>query len=122
MNTLDETSTFRQDKAPHAPWAFTYKYLSTCNRVVDIYDICRERLSKYGFIKHIVEELDSKGKLHIHGIVMLRKGFFRQKLIVHGFHLHLAEVYDEKDWIKYMDKQQPQNEVPYLFDPIYEIN
>lgn len=106
------------------PWAFTYKILGGHDDeiVEGDYAPVRKELYNSGYVKHIRFEKDPKGRLHCHGIILLRKGFFRKKLKVHGFHCHLREVYDERDWIAYCDKGHPKvyEDVPYLFDPKYE--
>lgn len=51
-----------------------------------------------------VSERDSKGKLHYHGIIYLRKGFYRRKLVVRGYHMKLEELYDRAGWIRYIEK------------------
>lgn len=88
------------------PWAFTYKILGgQHDQVVESdYASVLKKLKAFGYLKHHRFEKDPKGRLHIHGIILLRKGFFRQTLRVHGFHCHLREVYDEKDWLRYCDK------------------
>lgn len=106
------------------PWAFTYKKLGGDDDSVyeSDYNIVRKELNNSGYVKHIKFEKDPKGRLHCHGIILLRKGFFRQKLKVQGFHCHLREVYDERDWLSYCNKNQgKQDEVLYLLDPIYEV-
>lgn len=104
--------------AKNQAWAFTYKYLGSESRR---YDVPLLNMAKYGFVKKVVSEKDSKGREHIHGIVLLPRGFHRKKLMVQGFHCCLKEIYDEVTWQKYCDKNIPSI-TPYLFDPIYEIN
>jgi len=117
--------TLQIDKQPNQAWAFTYKFL--CNKIennVSSYAPVINNLNTHGYIKHIQHENDSKGRVHIHGIVLLRKGFLRKKLIVPGFNCHLSEILNEDGWMKYCDKDQPKplKQIPYLFDPLYELN
>jgi len=105
-------------KAKHQAWAFTWKYLGSQTRR---YDVPIMQMAKFGFVKKVVSELDSKGKEHIHGIVMLPRSFHRKRLMCRGFHCCLKEIFNEDQWIKYCDKDIPSF-TPYLFDPIYDIN
>jgi len=100
------------------PWAFTYKVLGPCEND-SVYNIVKKVLKSYGMIKHCVLENDSQGKPHIHGIVLLRKGFFRQRLKVQGFHCCLREIYDEQDWLRYCNKDQPNS--PLIDNKIYML-
>lgn len=51
-----------------------------------------------------INERDSKGKSHYHGILYLEKGFWRKRLCCKGFNLQLAEPRSKKAWIKYIHK------------------
>lgn len=109
-------------RSPTTAWAFTYKVLGEAGtNDMGTYADVISNLSSNGFIKHVKGELDSKGKYHIHGIVLLRKGFHRKLLVMRGFNCKLVEVYDEKEWLRYCDKDQEvlPKTVPYLFDPHY---
>lgn len=66
-----------------------------------------ERCEKMGCpITHKYSELDSKGKLHYHGIINIPKGFYRKRLMVDGLHLKLVELFDHEGWLKYCQKAQ----------------
>lgn len=113
------------DKSVNQAWAFTYKFLGDLSGRNDSirYAPVIDNLNANGFVKYVQGEFDPKGKYHIHGIVLLRKGMLRKKLIVQGFNCHLSEIVNEDVWLRYCNKDQPsQKEIPYLFDPIYEIN
>lgn len=96
-------------------WAFTFKKLGRENPTHDDYVPVIEVLQKYGLITHSSFERDSKGKIHVHGIVQLRKGFFRKRLEVCGFHLKLVEIYDQSGWESYINKNQMINNNDYMF-------
>lgn len=97
-----------EDRSKNMPWAFTYKKLGKL-KTVEEYTNVISHLNKYGFVKQVEFEEDSMGKQHIHGIVLLPKGFLRKRLIREGFSCHLKEIYDEKDWIKYITKESKTN-------------
>lgn len=55
-------------------------------------------------IEYKCEEKDKQGKLHIHGIIYLKKGFYRKKLMMPNLHLKLVELHNREGWIKYIHK------------------
>lgn len=64
-----------------------------------------DRLSKYDIkVEFKVKEFDKHGKSHFHGILYLPKGFWRKRIMVHGYHIKLVEVYNKEGWIKYIHK------------------
>lgn len=87
-------------------WAFTIK--KTGRNLTDVkiedYALIIDKFNKAGFIKDIAKENDSKGVLHLHGIILLRKGFLRKSICLNGFHVKLVEIYDENGWLGYITK------------------
>jgi len=112
------------DTSVNVAYAFTYKFLGNKPNDVKTYLPVITNLNNNGYVKFCKSEKDSKDRIHIHGIVLLRKGFFRKKLIVQGFHGHFSEITNEAVWLKYCSKDVKYDniDVPFLFDPIYEIN
>ena len=56
-----------------------------------------------------VYEHDSRGKLHMHGILECPKNFYMKHLIAKGFNLHLRELKTKRDreaWESYCLKDQ----------------
>jgi len=100
--------------SPNAPWAFTVKKLGSEELSPTDYAEIIQHYHKYGFVDCHYYEKDSKGKMHVHGIILLRKGFMRKKLCAIGFHTKLVEMYDRRGWELYILKDQ------YLFDPKFE--
>lgn len=91
----------------HEAWAFTVKKLRSPSLADEAhYTKVLLHLSKFGFVKTCRSERDPKGVLHIHGIIMLRKGMLRKKLVVQGFHMKLELIYDEHGWEDYIMKDQ----------------
>lgn len=82
-------------------WCFTVKQLTNTN--VD-YTPVIDKFHLYGHVRHIVHERDSKNKDHIHGIIALRKGFLRTKLVTPNYNMKLDEVINEYQWKKYIYK------------------
>lgn len=89
-------------RSKHVPWAFTIKNVHSGP---DQYDQFFKRAEGFGCIIDCkYAENDSKGKLHYHGIILIPKGLFRKKLMLHGLHLKLDELYDRAGWLKYITK------------------
>jgi len=86
------------------PWAFTVKKLGSKLPSYEDYVPVIERYQSSGFIKQIEQETDSTGRLHLHGIILLRRGFFRKFMCVEGFHTRLDQIYNEKGWESYITK------------------
>lgn len=94
------------ERSPNECFAFTVKKLGGNTAKLEDYVPVVCHLRDFGFLKHIEYEYDSHGKLHIHGIIMLRRGFYRKKLCVQGFHMKLELIYDEKGWEDYIIKHK----------------
>lgn len=91
-------------KHDQEPYAFTIKKLGKSVVSLKDYADIMSNMTNYGFVKCAEYERDSQGKLHVHGIVLLRRGFFRKKLCMQGFHVKLEYIYDENGWINYITK------------------
>lgn len=84
--------------------AFAYTIKTNVTLDVD-YEPFFKRLDKLSIkVEYKIGELDSKGKLHYHGILYLDKGFFRKRICLNGYHVKLVELHDRKGWIKYIHK------------------
>lgn len=55
-------------------------------------------------VEYKISERDSKGKLHYHGVILLPNGFYRKRLVVHGYSIKLVEMFDKAGWLKYIHK------------------
>jgi len=98
------------EHATYASWAFTIKKLGGKPgdiKLVDYTEIL-DIFGKKGIVKHCVDEKDPSGRLHLHGIVQLKKGFFRKSLCLQSYHVHLVEIYNEAPWLKYMNKEKDE--------------
>lgn len=90
-------------KATTIAFAYTIKALGS--ELNPDYEPFFSKLRKYKIhVEFKVGEKDSKGKLHYHGIILIKKGFWRKLLVSPGYHLKLVEVFDKKGWIKYIHK------------------
>jgi len=91
------------------PYAFTIKdnrKVVNESRQVE-YDKWFDKLGKLGInMEYQVCELDSMNRLHIHGVILIPKGFYRKRLIQGGLHIKLVELYNSDGWLKYMLKEQ----------------
>lgn len=92
-------------KSQFIAFAYTVKKLGTTEVASADYDPFFDKLNSYSIkVEYKVPEADSKGKLHYHGIIYLKKGFFRKRIMVKGFHVKLVELYNRDGWIKYISK------------------
>ena len=100
-------------KAEHVSYGYTVK--DNRPETTD-YQSFFDRCEKFGVkITHKYPEYDSKGKLHIHGIMQIPKGFYRKKICMDGLHIKLVEIYDEAGWKRYITKDQPKKVQKPLF-------
>lgn len=87
-------------------FALTLKW----NNIVDPKDIDYERVMlSWGTLydieyKDVVYEKDSKGKVHMHGVIILPFGFYRKRLKVQGLHVCIRPLTDPIGWNKYCNK------------------
>lgn len=51
-------------------------------------------------------ENDTRGRLHIHGIVLIPEGYYRKNLITRGFSLKLVEIHNFAGWLDYLGKDR----------------
>lgn len=67
-----------------------------------------DHLIKSGVVIHeLVYENDS-GKtyagMHVHGVLYIKKHFYRKRLMKDGFHIKMEEIYSWEGWQKYINK------------------
>lgn len=95
-------------------WAMTLKYNPndlTSDELKTKYEIFRAHLMGKKDItieKFIYEDLDRKGrptKLHVHGILTIKRGVYRKLLEKDNYHLKL-KTYDNRGWNHYINKNQ----------------
>lgn len=94
------------DPVTFESWAFTIKKTGSGEPT---YEDCADvvtRLSAYGNVRFSEVERDSKGRLHMHGIILLRPKFWRKHLCFDGYHTHLKPVFHESGWLKYINKEK----------------
>lgn len=127
---MNDTGSFEIVKLPYEPYAFSVKRIINPITVThESYIPIIELFQKHGTIKAIEYENDSRGTPHIHGILILPKGFFRKKLCPKGFHIKLEYMYDEVRWLRYIRKDR--QDIPdassksygglYLFESDYKV-
>lgn len=92
-------------KSDFISFAYTVKILRTGEVTEADYQPFFDRIDNLNItVEYKMPEKDSKGKLHYHGILYLKKGFFRKRICLKGFHIKLDELYDRKGWLKYIHK------------------
>jgi hypothetical protein len=69
------------------------------------YDTFFDKCLKFNIkVEYKITELDSSGRLHYHGILYLKKGFFRKRICVPGMHIKLVECNNKEAWMNYIHK------------------
>lgn len=92
-------------KADSIAFAYTVKVLGKADATKEDYAPFFDKLAKLTIpIEYKILERDSHGKIHFHGIIYLKKGFFRRRICLKGFHVKLEELYDRKGWLRYIHK------------------
>jgi len=88
-------------------YAFTVKCNSRHALEKDFHD-WMENAMKWAFdIQCYYFELDSKDKLHIHGVAIADNGFYKKKLMYNNFHQRIDELpsfLDLERWCKYIQE------------------
>lgn len=94
-------------------WAFTIKYnpngLTSDEYKVKIEELLKQwQKNKVEVISRVYEDQDKMGhqtKIHMHGIISMKRGIYRKKLQKDGYHIKLV-AYKDGDirWDKYIVK------------------
>jgi len=90
-------------------WSYTIKKVSGGSYSVlpEDYESWFQRLTKYNIeVEYKVPEKDKTGRLHYHGILYTKKGFWMKKLTsrMRGYTIYFKEVFHRKGWEKYIHK------------------
>lgn len=100
-------------------YAFTYKINRMKAPTEEDYNkyVLKDLRQKYKIIDHIFEK-DSKGKLHVHGVIDFGASCPRFTTVVpNGVHAHHVKITDIGGWQRYMLKAQRQqiDNTTYMF-------
>lgn len=67
-----------------------------------------ENMIRKGIEIHSLYYEEDKGKtyngIHVHGIIYVKKNFYRKKLAMDGFSIKMEEIYSWDGWQKYLNK------------------
>lgn len=113
MNLNDKDSGFWYDSGEYL--CLTLNMKKTGGRDVLLTDYTevlanwKDRFGNNVLIEDFITEKDSLGKLHLHGIIYVKKNFYKKRLYTPGFHITSSDMYCKEQWIQYMLKQQPQS-------------
>lgn len=94
-------------------WAFTIKYnpngLTEDEYKAKIqYLVDKWKDNGVEVIKFLYEDQDKKGhrtKIHAHGLIAIKRGLYRRKLMIDDYHVKLVAYYS-KNWDDYCTKNQ----------------
>lgn len=97
-------------KSDYIAFGYTVKVLGDIETDPSNYIKWFVHSSKFGDdkvkLEHSYSERDSHNKLHYHGVMIIKKGFYRKRLECQGYHLKLEEIYDMDGWFRYITKDQ----------------
>ncbi len=86
-------------------YAFTVKVLKKPKEADEkTYEIFFKILFALSDVLTYCGELDPKGVLHYHGVIRIKRNFYRKNLIVKGFNIHLSSIYNLYGWMEYCFK------------------
>jgi len=107
---MEENCYFKYDSSDFMNLAFTMKKLSEINNTEQYYnDIIKHWSEKHGAVCVAMQfEFDKIHKLHAHGIITVRKHFYKRKLQIQGCYIYITDIYDIDKWKSYINKQQEQ--------------
>ena len=92
-------------------FAYTVKSLGSDNNAD--YKPFFDKLERFKIpVEYKIHEMDSKSKIHYHGIIYLDKGFYRRRLTTKGFAIKLDEIYNKAGWVKYIHKDVSPEDWP----------
>lgn len=115
----DEEGTFVYDQGEYIPLAYTVKKIIQSPNEVDWSEYVQVISSWEKFGNHVrvynpYYEYDSQNILHIHGIMLVKKNFYKKRLQIKGFHVYTTDIYDLEKWKEYITKDQ-DNQLGFLF-------
>lgn len=94
-------------------WAFTVKWNSPKGMTHDELTAKLDELVEHWKVKgvelleRIDEDRDKRGELtplHMHGVISVKRGLYRKKLCLPGFHVKLVSLYLPSRWSRYCNK------------------
>jgi len=97
-------------------WAFTVRYVKKNTfsdvQLEEIYNDLFEFWERNGgVVSNKTPELGSGTKqLHFHGILEIKRGLYRKKLMKANFHIKLDAIYNRGGWLTYLAKERQREE------------
>ncbi len=100
-------------------FAFSVKLTGKNNKIDQKdYEPFFKRLYSLGKNIFKIAELDSKNRLHYHGVVGFVPGFYKKKLHVKGFHWKLVSIWNMHNWMSYCYKNYDYKDIDDHLDLI----
>ncbi len=88
-------------------YAFTVKVLKSPKDATELrYESFFKVLFSLSDVLCYCGELDTKGVLHYHGVIRIKKNFYRNSLRVKGFHIYLKPIFNIVGWVNYCYKNE----------------
>lgn len=112
-------SSFEYSKSEFHSLAFTVKKLGNDVSILDYHNNVLNKWSRLGVdIKEPYFEEDNSGKLHMHGVLVTRKNYYKRKLQVDGYYVFITDIWNLDRWLEYCAKvkhTQTIDNTQYLF-------
>jgi len=94
-------------------YCFTVKILKEPKKATEIhYEPFFKVLFSLSDVLCYCGEADPKGILHYHGVIRIKKNFYRKSLCVRGFHVYLTPCFNVYGWFDYCFK----NDILHCFE------
>jgi len=99
-------------------YGFTYKKVKNSGIGTDEtdYSPILRKLNSIGSILDMVYERDSKGIMHVHGLIEFNRCPYFKTLMFEGFAQKFEEIYDRERWLKYIHKDDLDAKVKSMED------
>jgi len=68
-----------------------------------------EHWEQYAIVKQPYYEKDKTGRCHMHGILTVKKGFYKRRLQLKGFYVYTTDCVHLEQWMNYCKKVDPDN-------------
>lgn len=105
---MTDTS-YMHDSGEYKSVSFTVKKNSGPSSSVtkESYAPVLEHFNRYAIVQPPYYEHDSSGRLHMHGILSVKKGFYKRRLQVPGFYVYTTDCVHIEQWLEYCKKCDP---------------
>lgn len=113
QKVFDNINTFVYDSGEYLALALTMKKLGPRHvQLSDYTEVLAKWKDKFNnniMIDDFYTENDSNGKLHLHGVIYVKKNFYKKRLQTDGYYIYTTDIYMKQQWLDYCYKSQQLN-------------